>query len=50
MPRASYAGISASEVIALADLVNDLELQHVEMFGGSINSAIVTNVKAAGIE
>lgn len=50
MPRDSYAGISANEVIAFAELMNDIELQHVEMFGDSINSAIVTNVKAADLK
>ncbi len=50
MPRDSYAGIPASEVIAFAELMNELELQHVEMFGDSINSAIVTNVKAADLK
>ncbi len=46
----SYAGIPASEVIAFAEIMNELELQHVEMFGDSINSAIVTNVKAADLK
>ena len=50
MSRDSYAGISANEVIAFAELTNDLELQHVEMFGDSVNSAIVTNVKAADLK
>jgi DNA-binding transcriptional regulator YhcF (GntR family) len=50
MPVDSYAGIPASEVIAFAELMNELELQHVEMFGDSINSAIVTNVKAADLK
>ena len=50
MPRDSYAGVPASEVIAFAELMNELELQHVEMFGDSINSAIVTNVKAADLK
>jgi Winged helix-turn-helix DNA-binding len=50
MPRDSYAGIPAGEVIAFAELMNELELQHAEMFGDSINSAIVTNVKAADLK
>ena len=50
MQRDSYAGIPAKEVIAFAELMNELELQHVEMFGDSINSAIVTNVKAADLK
>lgn len=50
MPRDHYAGVPASEIIAFAELMNSLELQHVEMFGDSINSAIVTNVKAADLK
>jgi len=46
----SYAGVPAKEVIAFAELMNELELQHVNMFGDSINSAIVTNVKAADLK
>jgi predicted transcriptional regulator of viral defense system len=38
------------EVIAFAELMNDLELQHVEMFGDAVNAAIVTNVKAADLK
>jgi len=45
-----YAGVPAQEVIAFAELMNELELQHVGMFGDSINSAIVTNVKAADLK
>jgi hypothetical protein len=48
--RERYAGVPAQEVIAFAELMNELELQHVEMFGDSINSAIVTNVKAADLK
>ncbi len=48
--RTDYAGVSAQEVIAFAELMNDLELQHIEMFGDSVNSAIVTNVKAAELK
>ena len=50
MARDTYAGIPAEEVIAFAELMNELELQHVEMFGDAINSAIVTNVKAADLK
>ncbi|MEP6827985.1 MAG: helix-turn-helix domain-containing protein [Aestuariivirga sp.] len=50
MQGLSYAGIPAAEVIAFAEIMNALELQHVEMFGDSINSAIVTNVKAADLK
>ena len=50
MVRDNYAGVPAQEVIAFAELMNELELQHVEMFGDSINSAIVTNVKAADLK
>lgn len=50
MARDTYAGIPADEVIAFAELMNELEMQHVEMFGDSINSAIVTNVKAADLK
>ena len=45
-----YAGVPAREVIGFAELMNELELQHVEMFGDSVNSAIVTNVKAADLK
>ena len=45
-----YAGVPAQEVIAFAELMNELELQHIEMFGDSVNSAIVTNVKAADLK
>ena len=38
------------EVIAFAELMNELEMQHVEMFGDSVNTAIVTNVKAADLK
>lgn len=48
--RDHYAGVPADEVIAFAELMNELEMQHVEMFGDSINSAIVTNVKAADLK
>jgi Holliday junction resolvasome RuvABC ATP-dependent DNA helicase subunit len=50
MVRDSYAGVPANEVIAFAELMNELEMQHVEMFGDSINAAIVTNVKAADLK
>jgi hypothetical protein len=50
MTRDHYAGVPASEIIAFAELMNSLELQHVEMFGDSINAAIVTNVKAADLK
>ena len=50
MNRDHYNGIPAREMIAFAELMNELELQHVEMFGDSINSAIVTNVKAADLK
>jgi hypothetical protein len=42
--------VPAQEVIVFAELMNELELQHIEMFGDSINSAIVTNVKAADLK
>jgi hypothetical protein len=48
--RDYYAQIPAQEVIAFAELMNELELQHVGMFGDSVNSAIVTNVKAADLK
>lgn len=48
--REHYAGVPAQEVIAFAELMNELELQHVQMFGDSVNSAIVTNVKAADLK
>jgi hypothetical protein len=48
--REQYAGVPAKEVIAFAELMNELELQHVGMFGDSVNSAIVTNVKAADLK
>jgi hypothetical protein len=50
MLRDSYAGIPAIEVIAFAEIMNELQFHHVEMFGDSINSAIVTNVKAADLK
>lgn len=50
MSREHYSGIPAREIIAFAELMNELELQHVEMFGDSVNSAIVTNVKAADLK
>ena len=50
MIREQYAGVPAKEVIAFAELMNELELQHVGMFGDSVNSAIVTNVKAADLK
>lgn len=50
MTRDYYGGVPAREIIAFAELMNELELQHVEMFGDSINSAIVTNVKAADLK
>ncbi|HSM97329.1 MAG TPA: winged helix-turn-helix domain-containing protein [Rhizomicrobium sp.] len=50
MTRDHYAGVPAREVIAFAELMNGLELQHVEMFGDSVNSAIVTNIKAADLK
>lgn len=37
-------------MIALAELMNKLEMQYVQMFGDTINSAIVTNVKAADLK
>lgn len=46
----SYGGVPALEVVVFAELMNELELQHAEMFGDSINSAIVTNVKAADLK
>jgi Lrp/AsnC family leucine-responsive transcriptional regulator len=39
-----------SIVIASAELMNDVELQHVEMFGDAVGAAIVTNVKAADLK
>jgi hypothetical protein len=48
--REFYAGVPAREIIAFAELMNELEMSHVEMFGDAINSAIVTNVKAADLK
>ena len=50
MIREYYAGVPAREVIAFAELMNALELQHLDMFGDSVSSAIVTNVKAADLK
>ena len=50
MSRDHYSGIPAREIIAFAELMNELELQHVEMFGDSVNSAIVTNVEVADLK
>ena len=50
MTRTDIAGIPKDEVIAFAELMNELEMQHVEMFGDSVNTAIVTNVKAADLK
>ena len=50
MPQTDIAGVPTQEVIAFAELMNELEMQHVEMFGDSVNTAIVTNVKAADLK
>jgi len=50
MAPTEIAGVPTAEMIAFAELMNELEMQHVEMFGDSINSAIVTNVKAADLK
>lgn len=50
MARTDFAGIPTPEVIAFAELMNELEMQHIEMFGDAINTAIVTNVKAADLK
>jgi len=50
MAQANIAGVPTQEVIAFAELMNELEMQHVEMFGDSVNAAIVTNVKAADLK
>ena len=50
MVRTDYAGVPTREVIAFAELMNDLAMQHVEMFGDAVNAAIVTNVKAADLK
>ena len=50
MARTDFAGVPTQEVIAFAELMNELEMQHVEMFGDSVNAAIVTNVKAADLK
>lgn len=50
MDRTDYAGVPTQEVIAFAELMNELGLQHVEMFGDAVNAAIVTNVKAADLK
>ena len=50
MVREHYGQVPAREVIAFAELMNELEMQHVGMFGDSVNSAIVTNVKAADLK
>ncbi len=46
----NYAGVPTQEVIAFAELMNELELQNAEMFGDAVNAAIVTNVKAADLK
>lgn len=33
-----------------AELMNDVELQHVKMFGDAVGAAIVTNVKAVDLK
>jgi hypothetical protein len=50
MAQTDIAGVPTQEVIAFAELMNELEMQHVEMFGDSVNAAIVTNVKAADLK
>jgi len=50
MAQTNIAGVPTQEVIAFAELMNELEMQHVEMFGDSVNAAIVTNVKAADLK
>ena len=50
MARADYAGVPTQEVIAFAELMNELGLQHIELFGDAVNAAIVTNVKAADLK
>jgi hypothetical protein len=50
MAPTTIGGIPTQEVIAFAELMNELEMQHVEMFGDSVNAAIVTNVKAADLK
>jgi lambda repressor-like predicted transcriptional regulator len=50
MVQTHIAGVPTQEVIAFAELMNELEMQHVEMFGDSVNAAIVTNVKAADLK
>ena len=50
MAPTDIAGVPTAEMIAFAELMNELEMQHVEMFGDSVNSAIVTNVKAADLK
>jgi len=50
MASTHIAGVPTREVIAFAELMNELEMQHVEMFGDSVNAAIVTNVKAADLK
>jgi len=50
MVQANIAGVPTQEVIMFAELMNELEMQHVEMFGDSVNAAIVTNVKAADLK
>lgn len=50
MAPTHIAGVPTREVIAFAELMNELEMQHVEMFGDSVNAAIVTNVKAADLK
>jgi lambda repressor-like predicted transcriptional regulator len=50
MAQTNIAGVPTQEVIAFAELMNELEMQNVEMFGDSVNAAIVTNVKAADLK
>ena|SRR5579871_4220601 len=47
MIRENCAGIPAQEVIAFAEPMDELKRQNASMFGVSLSSAIVTNVKAA---
>ena len=50
MTRKQYARVPAEDVIAFAELMSELELQHVGMFGRSVNAAFMANVKAADLK
>lgn len=43
-------GIPEREVVAFAEALNDMQMAQREMFGDLVNTAIVTNVKAADLK